>query len=117
MPGASMAVLAQETVFYLRINPVQPSLGMVSLLLLRRNFGLKLLDPVFGCMKLMRQLLRSVHCLPIVAFGNFRRPSDKLQNRLAGPIKLSVITFSFSTRTSEWNDVGTFPVLFLTTHG
>ena len=117
MANDAVRLLAQETVFYLRINPVQPSLGMVGLLLLRRNFGLKLLDPVFGCMKLMRQLLRSVHCLPIVALGNFRRPSHKLQDRLAGPIKLIVITFSFSTRTSEWNDVGTFPVLLLTTHG
>ena len=66
---------------------------MVGLLLERYNFGLKLLDPVLGSAKLMGQLLRSVHGLPIVALGNFRRFSDKLQNRLAGLIELIVIMF------------------------
>ena len=117
MPNGSVRLLAQETTFYLCIDPVQPPLGMVGLLLVRCDLGLKLLDPVFSSVKLMRQLLCFVHFLPSVALGNIRRPSDKLQDRLAGLIKLIVIALRFSTRASEWNDVGTFPVLFLSTHG
>ena len=116
MPNGSVRLLAQETTFYLRIDPVQPPLGMVGLLLLRCDLGLKLLDPVFSSVKLMRQPLRSVHCLPTVALGYFCRPPDKLQDRLAGLIELSAIAFRFSIRLNEWNYIGTLPILFLTTH-
>ena len=115
MPSGS-GLLTQETIFYLRIDPVQPSLGMVGLLSVRRDLGLKMLDPVFGSVKLMRELLRSVHCLPTVALGNFRCFPYKLQDRLASLIELIAIAFRLSIRTNEWNDVGTFRILFLTTH-
>jgi hypothetical protein len=117
MPNGSVRLLAQETTFYLRIDPVQPTLGMVGLFLVRCDLGLKLLDPIFSGVKLTRQLVRFVHCLPTVALGYFCRPSDKLQDRLAGLIELILAALRFSTRASEWNDVGTIPVLFLTTHG
>src|SRR5262249_29278347 len=101
MPNRSVRLLAQETTFYLCIDPVQPPLGKVGLLLVRRDLGLKLLDPVFSSVKLMRQLLRFVHCLPSVALGNVRGPSDKLQDRLAGLIELIVAAFRFSIRSNE----------------
>jgi hypothetical protein len=116
MPGESLGLLAQETIFYLRVDPVQPSLGMIGLVSERSDLGLKLLDPVFGSMKLMRQLLCPVSCLPSIALGNFRRPPDELHYRLAGLIELVVSAFRSSVRTSKWNYIGTFPALFVITH-
>jgi hypothetical protein len=117
MPNGSVRLLAQETTFDLCVDPVQPPLGMVGLLLVRCDLGLKLLDPVFSSVKLMRQLLRFVDCSPSVALGNVCRSSDKLQDRLAGLIELIAAAFRFSIRSNEWNHIGTLPILFLTTHG
>ena len=117
MPNRSVRLLARETTFYLCIDPVQPPLGMVGLLLARCDLGLKLLDPVFSSVKLMRQLLRFVYFLPSVALGNVRRPSDKLQDRLAGLIQLIAAASRISIRSNEWSHIGTFPILLLSAHG
>ena len=95
MPNGSVRLLAQETTFYLRIDPVQPPLGMVGLLLVRCDLGLKLLDPVFCSVKLMRQLLRSASCLPIVCPRPRHVAILKYLNRLQFGLYLGV-TFGWS---------------------
>jgi hypothetical protein len=54
MPSGSVRFLVQKAMFYLRMDPMQPSLGVVGLLAVRCNLCLKLFNPVLGSMKLMR---------------------------------------------------------------
>ena len=74
LPRAVTALLLlQETVFNLCVDPVQPLLGTLSSVLIRRDFSFQLRNAIFGSAKLMRELLGRVQRVSAVLFSNTRR--------------------------------------------
>ena len=66
-------LLLQETVFNLFVDPVQPLLGTLSSVLIRRDFSFQLRNAIFGGTKLMRELLSHIQRVSAVLFSNTRR--------------------------------------------
>ena len=66
-------LLLQETVFNLCVDPVQPLLGTLSSVLIRRDFSFQLRNAIFGGTKLMRELLSHIQRVSAVLFSNTRR--------------------------------------------
>ena len=67
-------LLPQETVFNLSIDLVQPLLGSLSAVLIRRDLSFQLRNAIFSGSKLMRKLLSHVQRVSAVLFSRWRRP-------------------------------------------
>jgi hypothetical protein len=80
----------QELFLDVRMNSGQPLLCAFSLLSVRIDLGLKLGNPLFRRAKLMRQPLCRINRVSAVLFGDVGSLIEKLEDRLAGLIELSI---------------------------
>jgi hypothetical protein len=67
--SAYRIVLTEESIFDFRVDAMEPLLSALGLLPIRRDFGLKLGNPIFGRAKLVRKPLRRVDCMSAVLLG------------------------------------------------
>ena len=84
--------LSEETLFDLRIDPMQPSFSPGASLLVEPNLGLQLCNSTFGRAKLIRELLGHLERMLAVCFGYAGSFVKQLQNSLACFIELIRMT-------------------------
>ena len=80
--------MPQETVFNLSIDLVQPLLGSLSAVLIRRDLSFQLRNAIFNGSKLMRKLLSHVQRVSAVLFSNASRSVEQIQDRLTRLVEL-----------------------------
>jgi hypothetical protein len=89
--AALITALTQKAILNLRIDPVKPLLGAVSLLPVCSDFGLELRNAFLGSAKLVRKPLRRVNGMSAVLLGDISSFAQKLEDRLAGFVELRVV--------------------------
>ncbi len=72
---------------------------------MRSDLSFQLCNPILGCAKLMRKLLRHIDGMPAVLLGNIGGLVEKLEDRLTGFIELTVIAVRALRCSREGNDI------------
>jgi hypothetical protein len=99
-------ILPQKSILDLRIDPVKPLLGALSLLAVRFHLSLELRNAILGCSKLVRKPLRRIDCMSAVLLGDISSFAQKLQDCLTGFVELTIFV-SLALGPCEWNYFGT----------
>ena len=105
--AATIVSLPKKSILNLSVDAMEPLLCALGSLPVRRHFGLKLGNPIFGRPKLVRKPLRRIDCMSAVLLSDIRSFIQELKDRLAGFVDLSVVVGRALSRSRKWNHFGT----------
>ena len=80
-----------KALFNLSVDFMQPSFCAIAFLFVKVNLSLRICDPMFRRVKLMRKLLRHVEHMLAIGFGHASGLVQQLQNGLPGGIELVTV--------------------------
>jgi hypothetical protein len=104
--AATIVTLPKKSILNLSVDAMEPLLCALGLLPVRRHFGLKLGNPIFGRAKLVRKPLRRIDRMPAVLLSNISSFIQELKDRLTGFVELSVVVGRALSRSCKWNHFG-----------
>ena len=105
--AATIVSLPKKSILNLSVDAMEPLLCALGSLPVRRHFGLKLGNPIFGRPKLVRKPLRRIDCMSAVLLSDIRSFIEELKDRLTGFVDLSVVVGRALSRSRKWNHFGT----------
>jgi hypothetical protein len=105
--SALVTTLPQKSILNFRVDLAQPLLGTLGMLPICFNLGFEFCNAILCSPQLLRKLSRRVDCMSAVLLGDISRFAQKLQDRLAGFVELTVIVSLALARSRKLNYFGT----------
>ena len=105
--AATIVTQPEKSILNLSVDAMEPLLCALGLLPVRRDFGLKLGNPIFGRAELVRKPLCRIDRMSAVLLGNISRFIQELEDGLTGFVEFSVVVSFALRRPCKLNHFGT----------